>query len=293
MTKRLSKQSTSSSTKFRKKKMTSVKDGPILWIDFTDRRTVYSDASDTLCGNNDGIYAVENKAFDKRFGRADQLAFGSRFIQTDSSKRPGWKSPEVAGIGYADFDGTNDFLIANNANGNVGTNLFSSSRIDGQSCTIFWVVRSNSATPGNRAVFSWIADDGSGGGDPVIFGPQLPGHDYRAWLSDASDKSGSVTLTSGEQATVNRELWTIKLAGSGASYFYRNGNVNDGIINGTSKDHEYDFSSNNPNNIGFIGTGNPGYWQGKIYEILMYNSLLSGKQILEIERQLKQKYSIT
>ena len=102
----------SSSTKFRKKKFTSVKSSLVLWVDFTDRRTVYSDSSSTLINNNEGIEMVENKAYDKRFNKSSNLSLGTRFIMTNTNNKPGWKSPEVAGIGYANFDGSTDRMTA-------------------------------------------------------------------------------------------------------------------------------------------------------------------------------------
>ena len=55
----ISKQASSTAPKFRKKSMSKMKGGPVLWIDFTDRRTVYSDGSQTLVNHS------ESKLMDK------------------------------------------------------------------------------------------------------------------------------------------------------------------------------------------------------------------------------------
>ena len=283
---------TSSSTKFRKKKFTSVKSNLVLWIDFTDRRTVYSDSSGTLINNNQGIEMVENKAYNERFNRKSNLSLGTQFIMTGSSNKPGWKSPEVAGgLGYANFDGSTDRLTATKSAGNVDTNILSNTRINTNACTVFWVIKQTSATPGERYFLNWWASDGGGGADPVAFGTNVP-NKTSVWMSDASDKAGAVTLV-GAQPTTNIELWTAKLAGTGASYLYRDGDTSDGTTTGNSKSHEYNFSTNSSDNAIHIGYGGGGqYFNGRVYEILVYSEALPDKEIKEIERRLKQKYNL-
>ena len=102
---------TSSSTKFRKKKFTSVKSGPVLWIDFTDKRTVYRTASLEQADLGDGIWVVDNKAYDKRFGRASDNAIGTSLVQGNSSYRPEFAMGSN-NMTCARFDGSNDRLKA-------------------------------------------------------------------------------------------------------------------------------------------------------------------------------------
>lgn len=281
---------TSSSTKFRKKKFSSVKSGPVLWIDFTDKRTVYSDNSDTLADVDDAIYSVENKAYDRRFGRSSNLSLGRRLVQADAGKQPRFKAGGTNGHSYAVFDGSNDNLTATKASGNVDTNLLTASRINGQSFTFFWVAKSDSATPGGADVIRIAAHDGGSAQDPMTIGTQSD-HNYQGWFGDQSDKSGDVYIDSNVQATTNTELWTLKGGGSSSAYIYKNGDTSAGVTNATGKDHVYALDSNNLSNIIQLG-GNSNNWDGDIYEVLMYNDQLSDKEIKEIERRLKQKYNL-
>lgn len=292
MSKRLSKQGTSSSVKFRRMKVTSRKGGPLLWIDFTDKRTVFSDDSGTLADADDTIQVALNKAHDARFGKAGNNALGSSVKQVTSSKRPQFKAGGQNGHSYALFSAPAlQTLIATSAIGNVGTNLLSASRLSGQDTTIFYVARSTSATPGNRAVIDLGTSDGGGGSDPIMLGTQS-NHDYRVFIGDQSDKSGTVILDSGAQATTNVEIWTVKLGGNGASHYYRNGNTSDGTTSGASKDHDYHFNTNDPGTFVQIGGAASGKWDGSIYEVLIFIQALPDKEIKEIERQLKQKYNL-
>ena len=279
---------TSSSTKFRKKKFSSVKSGPVVWIDFTDRRTVYSDSSGTLANTGDTIEFVDNKAFEKRFGRSSTLCVGSGLKQTTSSMKPAFVTG-VYGLTAARFDGSNDQLIGTKSNAPVSTNKLSDTRLDGQDMTVFWVAKNDSATPGQEYLLTITSHDSTDNSqDPMQFG--IKSNDYHVFMGNASDKSGDVHQSSSRQATTNVELWTIKCAGSSGAYIYANGNTGDGITNGTTKDHEYPLDSNDLNNAINIGNGS---WDGDVYEVLVYNIALPDKEIKEIERKLKQKYKIT
>ena len=280
---------TSSSTKFRKKKFSSVKEGPVLWIDFTDRRTVYSDTSGTKANPNiDTIAVVDNKAFDKRFGRSSTLCIGTSLRQGDASKRPALISGGQNGHVFARFDGANDTLDATKSVGNVATNKLSDSRLNGQAITIFWVAKNDSATPGQEHLLTINGHDISDNtDDPMTIG--VKANDYHIFMGNASDKSGDTNVASGRQATTNVELWTFKCAGSSSAYIYANGDTSDGITNGNTKDQMYALD---PNNAGCEIKLGAGFWDGDIYEILMYSIALPDKEIKEIERRLKQKYNI-
>jgi len=279
---------TSSSTKFRKKKFSSVKSGPVVWIDFTDRRTVYSDDSGTLANTGDTIQFVDNKAFDKRFGRSSTVCIGSGLKQQTSSRRPAFVTG-VYGLTAARFDGANDQLLGDKAVAAVATNRLSTSRLDGQDITVFWVAKNDSTTPGQENVLVFGSHDVTdGSSDPIQIGVQ--NNDYRIFMGDASDKSGDVNMNTNRQATTNVELWTVKFAGSSNAYMYANGDTSDGITNGTTKDHGYPLDVNNLDCSINIGAGT---WDGDIYELLVYNTALPDKEIKEIERKLKQKYKIT
>jgi len=281
---------TSSSTKFRKKKYSSIKEGPVLWIDFTDLRTVYSDTSGTKANPNiDTIAVVDNKAFNDRFGRSSTLCTGTSLRQSDASKQPALISGGQNGHVFARFDGANDTLFANKSSGNVATNKLSDSRLNGQAITIFWVAKNDSATPGQEHLLQIQGHDISDNtDDPMTIG--VKANNYHIFMGNASDKTGDVNQSSSRQATTNVELWTIRCAGSSSAYMYANGDTSDGITNGNTKDQDYALDANNTGCEILLGGGS---WDGDIYEILMYSIALPDKEIKEIERRLKQKYNIT
>ena len=286
----ISKQASSTAPKFRKKSMSKMKGGPVLWIDFTDRRTVYSDGSQTLVNHSESIQVVENKAFDRRFGRGSGLSLGASLQQSVTIRKPTFRTNGQNGKSYALFNGLLNRLEATTTVGNVSTDVLSGSRLAGDNLTVFFVAKNLTSTPGADGILTIQAHDGAVGGDPIIIGTQS-NHHYRAFIGDQSDKNGTVILDSGTQATTNTELWTVIMTTDGASSFYKNGDTSAGTTSGASKDHTYDLRFNSTNGFIYIGQGSGG-WQGHIYEVLVFDSVLPEKEVKEIERQLKQKYNL-
>jgi hypothetical protein len=283
----------SNSIKYRKKKLSSIRVGSmynlLLWIDFTDNRSVFNDDMSTKAAADDAIFAVANKANDPRFGKAGNKGMGIALKQPTISKRPLFRIPTDGTPSYAQFDGTNDEMEANKSQGNVDTNKLTDAVVNSSEMTVFLVIDHGTATPGHETVLSFIASDGLGGGDPLFFGTEMD-HKYQVWASDQSDKSGAVYTDSDEAPTSRPSIWTIGLKGNGSSVFYRNGDTSDGVTDGASKSHVYNFTTNSVDNRIRIGHGaNP--YSGKIYEILVYAEVLGAKQVTEIERLLKQKYA--
>tara|TARA_E500000305_G_scaffold88113_1_gene74748 strand:- start:5809 stop:6660 length:852 start_codon:yes stop_codon:yes gene_type:complete len=279
----ISKQASSTAPKFRKKKMSRIKNGPVLWIDFTDKRTVYSDDMSTKANHNDGIYAVSNKAFDKRFGKADNAALGTALKQATADNRPIYR---LSGdLPYALFASTDVKLSATETVGNVGNNLLSQSRLEGDALTLFIVFNLVNSS-GQAAIFSMKTGDGVTGQDPLIFQINSD-QNVKMFIGDQSDKSGTVIVDSGTATTNNvLQLWTVKLAASGSSVMKKNGSPK--ITNGASKDHTYAFDINSNHLIQIEGHANGLH----VYEILVFNAILPEKEIREVERQLTQKYNL-
>ena len=282
----ISKQASSTAPKFRKKGMSKMKGGPVLWIDFTDNRTIYSDASGTVANHTDTIQVVENKAFDTRFGRGSGLSLGTSLQQSTLSKKPTYRTGGHNGKSYAAFNG-DDQVKATTTVGNVATDTISGSRLAGDNLTVFFVAQNVSATPGLEYILVIDANDGGDGIDPIAVGTQSNNH-YQVFIGDASDKSGTVMLDSNVQATTDTELWTVIMTTDGASSFYKNGDTSAGTTSGASKDLAYDLRNDHANASVSVGKS----WAGKIYEVLVFDSALLDKEVGEIERQLKQKYNL-
>lgn len=281
----LSNNNSSTGPKFRKKKMSRVKNGPVLWIDFTDRRTVYTDDMNTNANHGEYIYAVSNKAFDKRFGKANIAALGTALKQTVANKRPRWTAN--VDLPYASFVNSPDTnrLSATESVGNVGNSVLSQSRLEGDALTLFIVFNLVNSS-GVCDIFTMKAGDGATGQDPLTF--QIPtDQKVKMFLGDQSDKSGTVLLDSNSTIVSNAlQLWTVRLQTGGASVMRKNGGPN--IGNGLSKDHTYAFDINS-NHLIEIGSHVNGL---RMYEILVFNEVLPDKEMLEVERQLKQKYNL-
>jgi hypothetical protein len=265
--------------------MSRIKNGPVLWIDFTDRRTVYSDDMSTKANHNDGIYAVSNKAFDKRFGKADNAALGIALKQATADDRPIYRVGTGL-IPFAFFATASDKLSATETVGNVGSNLLSQSRLEGDALTLFAVFNLVNSS-GQCNVFTMKAGASDGGIDPMALQIDGTSQNVTFFISDQSDKAGTVVVDSGTTTTNDvLQLWTVKLAASGSSVMKKNGSPK--IQNGGSKDHTYAFDINS-NHLIEIG----GHVNGlRVYEILVFNEILPDKEIMEVERQLKQKYNL-
>jgi hypothetical protein len=132
------------------------------------------------------------------------------------------------------------------------------------------------------------AGDGAGGQDPLAFQISTD-QNVKMFIGDQSDKSGTVMLDSTETIVSNElQLWTVKLAGSGAAVIRKNGDPSSGVANGSGKDHTYAFDVN-ANHLIEIGAHVNGL---RMYEIILFNERLSNGKIVEVERQLKQKYKL-
>ncbi len=281
--------------RFRKKKPTSFKVGPIVWIDFTDPRGIFTDNGVTQAGNGDTIYRVMNKAYDKRFAKQDPKAIGQYYDQPTAANRPALRL--TAGGFMAQFDGTNDNLTATKSQGNVLTNILSQSVVNGRNLTAFMVQkRTNSSMV--QGIGTWgIGANGDAGvsDDPFDFVTNQNDSDHMSmYAGDRSDKSGDTFTDSDISPTTNLELFTVKLGSSGSSHVYRNGNTADGTTTGASKDHDYDLTGNFTGNkfvVGARGLGG-GMFEGYIAEIIIYNEQLPNNLIQSMERQLKQKYNL-
>ena len=282
----------SRATQFRRKKPTTLKTGPVVWIDFTDVRTLYNDAGNTEAGNGESIYRVSNKAFDKRFAKASPNAIGKYCENSTAGNRPVLR---LRSKGFAaQFDGTNDYLQASKSQGNVATNKLSDTTLHGTNSTIFVVLKSSDTDPAGQYPFGFGGNESSSNNDPFNLQYALTDDQLNWYTGDRSDKTGDVFTDSGVTNTQNVEMWTIRLTTNGACSMYRNGNTSDGTSTGNSKTMDYDLSGNYNGNLFNIGCGGigGGFFDGDIYEIIVYDEVLHAFSCAVLDRQLKQKYNL-
>ena len=279
------------------------------WWDFSDTETMYeeNDSYTTqVTSNDDPIGRVKNKAtIPTRLGN---------FLRTKlTGNRPLYKSADG---GYAQFDGTDDAFFGARAVSNsdtqtldagaVSVDEFSTVQIDAQTLAIIAVVKPDSATPstdetifdsnglnlGTSEVLGWsIANEATGDGY---------GRMYFYYNSDTNDD-----LTGSTDLGTNKQILTgISAAGTNASKIYIN-ETQDGtatvdadpvmvftgdaaVTSGSTKGSGISIGGNL--NASSVVTG--GLWEGRIYEVLVFNQSLSDNDRDLLWDYLNTKHSI-
>ena len=259
------------------------------WWDFTDRRTMYTDAGSTYALKaDDKIYRIDNKAYTKQGN--DTTALGKYLEQGTESKRPLVKERGNNQMYYAAFDGSAAQILAGTkVLGNVATNQFSASTLNGQAMSIIYVVKDNAASVSADEYL--IHTCGSAVNDRMSVYVDNSTNDRWQW-HDQNDSARTNTLANcGVNLTSNLEFWHLLLKTSGSTEFYRNGDSTDGITNGFSDNHQIDLSVNN-NNV-FFGIGgktSAEYYTGNVYEIIIYDKSLTAAELRLLNEYLKKKY---
>ena len=275
------------------------------WWDFTDKGSMWSDEGrSTRIADNDAIAVIDNKAYynlpSSLPTAKSTLALGA-FLQAPVAQRPRYVE---GGGGYGDFYGggggtPSHLLHANKIKGNVATNMLSASTINTQNITWFVVFRSDDyASQPLTNLLHFECDDGGGTSTTDFFDLNLGTDEHvKFFAGDRSDKSGDVTMNSGEDLGNAFEIWTgvHTLASSASSRIYKNRDKTAGAINLTSKDHDYDFSSNQTSNYFSMGGELPGnsLLDGQIKEVILYNRTLSRDEVKNVEYYLAHKHKIS
>ena len=115
---------------------TSVKN-LVSWFDFSDKSSMYTDAGTTnITTPGQTVYRIDNKAYTNQ--KNNTIAIGKYVEQSAAANRPSWLAK-----GCANFDGSNDFLLATNVIGNVATNKLSDTTLNGIDMTIFFVAQAD------------------------------------------------------------------------------------------------------------------------------------------------------
>ena len=273
----------------------------IAWYDFTDVQKIFTDVAGTARPSDGAeIKRVDNKAYwakamkDSQHGINDNAI--AKFIQQDSAtKYPTWDNTNKCLV----FDGSNDHLFATkSSSGAIDTNKLSSTNNFSQlAFTSFAVFRSDNAS-------------GSVSNDSTVFGlaSVQPGSislridndgsndEIFATIMNADRSSGAENnIDSGVDATTNKEFWNFSCTGSSAGILYRNGNTSSGITNASiSAAYTMNFTANDANNKFYVGstTAPASYFDGRIYEIIIYNRALSTFEIKQVNQYLSNKHKI-
>ena len=116
-------------------------------------------------------------------------------------------------------------------------------------------------------------------------------NDRWQWHLQNDSARTNTVMNCGQNLTTNSELWTIHLDHVVTSSIYRNNNTSDGTASGPSDNHDIDLSVNNAN-IRFVlgGKGAANYFDGKIYEFIMYDRALTTREQKMVNTYLMKKF---
>lgn len=277
------------------------------WWDFSDKSQMYveTDAFTTqVASNDDAIGRIKNKA-------TVSTRLGNFLTTTEDSKRPLYKSADG---GYAQFDGINDGLYGARATevgdtqtldaGAVSVNEFSTAQIDAQALSIVAVVKPDSDTPStDETIFDTSGKNlGDGASNQWQFLNESSG-DYGRMFFYYSDDANDDLAGSTDLGTNKQILTSISAAGANASKIYIN-TTQDGTatVDGNNVQIFNADASQSGNTRGSgisIGVGINGlsamiqyYWEGRIYEVLVFNQSLSDSDRDLLWNYLNTKHSI-
>ena len=199
--------------------------------------------------------------------------------QPDSSKQPTYRTEGVNGHPYVRFNGSDEFM-------EVAFSAF----LNTEEFTVFTVAK-HGATGGDQPIFSSI-EGTTGGGDAAGY----------ALVHDASNKDASAIwreastddlITSAANSVKNTDAFILTYtmddtdanAQADTAKLFINGDEK------VSKTSGVDYVPNTAANLK-IGVMNTDFFQGDIYEILIYNRVLTTSERENVEGYLSYKYGI-
>ena len=265
------------------------------WFDFSDASTVFEDIGGTNPAENaDRIARINNKAYD---GNGASSASLNLFAgQTSVPEQPTWTAPVGFNPGYGTF---HDMVLeSDTTQGNVSTGRMGGYGFTPQKFTFMAVVKGNPAgiTSPSEPIFSFtdrtradtgLAYAGATLGSNVNFIFNLKMNTPRSDSTYRPDTAITCyTLTGGTPtATANSLKW------------YVNGTL------ATTDTTDYsaqtrDLTENDPSvhfHIGWCFSLNRGItkgFDGRIYEVVMYDNCLNEYQLRQLHRYVSSKYKI-
>lgn len=262
------------------------------WYDFTDISSMYKDDGSggyTSIAVNDTIAKIDNKAKDTA-----TAPLANFMVQTTSSKQPLLKKSGV--IKHYGFftSGSSTHLIATKTNGEgaVSANVLSNVVLDLDAFTLMVVFKP--ALPTVTAdQYIWRAHD-SARSHLSIYVDNGASDTIQVTNADGVSRDNR-TIASGVTNTADLQYWTY-LANAGSTDttadLYKNNDVSTGIGNGAGNDGDMNFSANSADNYMVIGgsSSSAGYFNGDIYEIFIFDALLSESQLRLMNKYIKTKY---
>ena len=265
------------------------------WWDFTDDRYIYSGDGTVKIGAGVGIRRISNKA--KELGKAGTVPLGNYLDNDSAPKQPLWTAGGYNGHHYADFDGSNDLLFAAQTVGNVATDILANTVLDHDAFTMFAVFAPDDASmSSDQQIFQMINDDSSAIGLRID-------NDTADYINfeNANGVSRNTNQTnppqgfSGVANTAATQWWTALSNGdhtTSTGDLYKNGDTSVGVGNIEGSDGDMALSSDSAANFILIGakTLTANFFNGKVYEIIVFDALLNSREIATMETYIKSKY---
>jgi len=266
------------------------------WWDFTDGRYIYSGDGTVTIVKDTGIRRIFNKA--KELGKAGTVPLGNYLDNSSEAKRPLWKEGGYNGHHYADFDGSSQCLFARQDVGNVATDILANTVIDHDAFTMFAVFApddatiSGTSTGDDQTIFHMVNEDNSYMGIRI----DNASTEYITIINANGVSRNTVDISSTVSNTAATQWWTYISNGdhtTTTSDLYKNGDTSVGIGNGQGIDGDMALSSDSAANLILIGastTTTAAEFDGKVYEIIVFDALLTASQIATMETYIKSKY---
>ena len=275
--------------------------GLVIWYDFGDVLSMYTDAGSTNVTNSDAVFRVDNKAYSKQSNSTN--AIGKFVEQATENRRPIFQTGGKQNTGYINTGNEGSTGVTygwNTVSGldtgsdpDVTTDTLSDTSVILKRSTWFVVIKCDITSISNSG---------------CIFEIQNENQDtFRIWQDSSTNNIGSRTYQvsartsnttdSGVTSTTDTEIWTFHYGNTTtAGKIYKNGDTTAGVGNGTIQDITFDMSVDNANvDIGVANQhdiSGSNDFDGKIHEILCYNGGLSDAQRGRVEDYLKFKYNL-
>lgn len=237
-----------------------------LWLDFSDADTLFTDAGATkVSSDGDAIYQANDKS-----------GSSNHFVQTDSNKRPFYKTNILNSLSACLFDGIDDCLTKNN------------DWTDYDKATLFIAYTSSASA---TKVFFEHGDTGAGGGKgqwteyhnsdrkviSIICG--TGGTAYSFYTSSAAITTKGILSVTFDIALASDEIVSYINGSGGGSY--GNNNNPTGTL------------GNLRTNLGARNDGASFPFSGYMYEVVLYlGSVLDSTNLGKVETYLNNKWAI-
>ena len=259
------------------------------WWDFTDKNQVFTDVEGTTHPTDgDDIERVNNLAFTLDAFRDNKKSCLGHYLaqDDDAARKPHWDETNNC----VDFTG-GSVLYSNPSNGPIDTNKLTISSVDMDAVTIFAVLKPDSASISSD---ERVIELHGSTGNLISLRLESDDNHFELYTYNGPGRAASTNDTT-QDSTTNKQLWTLELDSTSACSVYRDGNTSNGITNAASYSNTMNLTTNNSLNKFVVGATTSALFgfNGKFYEILVFNEAMSDIEISLVESYLKSKHNIS